>query len=84
MSLGSGPDGTAAVRRHPSGTLDGVTRPAPDTAYEVTCPHCRKPFVAQLLGGPGTARQGFKCPHCRLFVPYDRADDQDLVEPAQD
>ena len=39
--------------------------------YEVKCPHCKKSFKAELLGGG--ERRGFKCPHCRLFVPYERA-----------
>jgi hypothetical protein len=38
------------------------------------CPHCEKPFRAELLGSE-TARPGFKCPHCKLFVPLDRAED---------
>jgi hypothetical protein len=24
--------------------------------------------------GEDKRRQGFKCPHCRLFVPYERAE----------
>jgi transposase-like protein len=40
--------------------------------YEVTCPHCKKSFRGELIGDEST-RQGFKCPHCRLFVPLDRA-----------
>jgi transposase-like protein len=39
--------------------------------FEVVCPHCKKTFQGQLLGA--NAKQGFKCPHCRLFVPYERA-----------
>jgi DNA-directed RNA polymerase subunit RPC12/RpoP len=62
--------------------LDCVTPPAPDTAYEVTCPHCKKAFVAELLGDRAAPQRGFKCPHCRLFVPYERADERDPVEPA--
>ena len=45
--------------------------------YEVTCPHCRKPFEAKLIAGNAGRHRGFKCPHCRLYVPLDRA-----VEPA--
>ena len=41
--------------------------------YEVVCPHCKKSFQADLIGGEDQ-RQGFKCPHCRLFVPYERAE----------
>jgi hypothetical protein len=54
-----------------------MTESATPTEYAVTCPHCRKAFTAELLGGPGGPRQGFKCPHCRLFVPSDRIDDAD-------
>ena len=43
--------------------------------YEVVCPHCNKEFSAELLQG-SPHRQGFKCPHCRLFVPYERAAEQ--------
>lgn len=46
--------------------------------YEATCPHCHKPFSAEVIGA--ARHQGFKCPHCKLFVPLDRADEQ-LVEP---
>jgi len=53
------------------------------TSHEVTCPHCKKQFRAELLGGRDERHQGFTCVHCRLFVPYERADDQDLVGPAE-
>ena len=46
--------------------------PAPDR-YDVTCPHCRKPFEATLLPGSTGRHRGFKCPHCRLFVPLGRS-----------
>ena len=38
------------------------------------CPHCRKTFSAGLLG-TGTARAGYKCTHCKLFVPLERTDE---------
>ena len=41
--------------------------------YEVVCPHCKKSFHGELMGGDDQ-RQGFKCPHCRLYVPYERAE----------
>ena len=41
--------------------------------YDVVCPHCKKPFKAELIGAD-ESRQGFKCPHCRLFVPLERAE----------
>jgi transposase-like protein len=40
--------------------------------HDVVCPHCKKSFRGELLGE--NERQGFKCPHCRLFVPYGRAE----------
>jgi predicted nucleic acid-binding Zn ribbon protein len=51
-------------------------------AFEVTCPHCGKSFEAELIDGPSDRLRGFKCPHCRLFTPYARAEEQDLVDPA--
>ncbi|HET9323031.1 MAG TPA: hypothetical protein VFO03_04075 [Gaiellaceae bacterium] len=39
-----------------------------------SCPHCNKPLEADLLA-PNTERAGYKCPHCRLFVPIDRLAD---------
>jgi transposase-like protein len=45
--------------------------------FEVTCPHCKKSFEAQLIDGSSAPYRGFKCPHCRLFVPYERANGDD-------
>jgi hypothetical protein len=42
-----------------------------DEIYDVACPHCKKPFKATLTGS-GQRLQGFKCPHCKLFVPLAR------------
>jgi DNA-directed RNA polymerase subunit RPC12/RpoP len=50
--------------------------------FEVVCPHCKKPFEAELLGGEADRHRGFKCPHCRLFVPFERAGEQDVTVPA--
>lgn len=52
---------------------DGVT-------YVVRCPHCNKDFQAEPLTGSAARYSGFKCPHCKLFVPFERADEQDRVE----
>jgi transposase-like protein len=52
-------------------------------SFEVVCPHCGKTFESELMSGSSERHQGFKCPHCRLFVAYERADDQDLVEPRE-
>jgi hypothetical protein len=57
--------------------------PVEDTAYEVICPHCAKTFQSEVIPGAAARYEGFKCPHCRLFVPYGRADERDLVEPAE-
>jgi len=40
---------------------------------EVVCPHCKKTFTAELIAGDTERHRGFKCPHCKLFVPEDRA-----------
>jgi uncharacterized protein YbaR (Trm112 family) len=53
-----------------------VSEPAAE-ANIIVCPHCKKPFEGTLLA-EGTRHQGFKCPHCRLFVPVERA----AVDPA--
>ena len=54
--------------------------PAVDASYEVECPHCHRTFTAEVMTGSAGRYQGFKCPHCKLFVPFERADEQELVE----
>jgi DNA-directed RNA polymerase subunit RPC12/RpoP len=58
-----------------------VTHPLPEDgeAQEVLCPHCSKPFEGELLSGEAERYQGFKCPHCRLFIAHDRADEPDVA-----
>ena len=46
-------------------------------SYELVCPHCHKPFEAELMTGGSDRNAGFKCPHCRLFVAYERANFED-------
>jgi hypothetical protein len=46
---------------------------------EVVCPHCKKSFEPELLDGSATPFAGSKCPHCRLFVPSDRAEQADAA-----
>jgi DNA-directed RNA polymerase subunit RPC12/RpoP len=53
------------------------------SVHEVICPHCGKQFQGELLiasSAPGP--RGFKCPHCRLFVPLERAREPERAEPA--
>jgi hypothetical protein len=33
------------------------------------------------MEGTAARYRGFKCPHCKLFVPYQRAAERDLLEP---
>ena len=42
--------------------------------FEIVCPHCKKTFEASLMAGAAERYRGFKCPHCRLFVPAARVD----------
>jgi transposase-like protein len=51
-----------------------VGKSTPIETFAVTCPHCKSPFEAALIDGAAAPHRGFKCPHCRLFVPYERAD----------
>jgi transposase-like protein len=46
---------------------------------EITCPHCHRPFAAELIAGGPERHRGFKCPHCKLFVPESRAEDAALA-----
>lgn len=47
----------------------------PDNIHRLVCPHCHKRFSSQLI--TGSRQRGFKCPHCRLFVPLDRAEESE-------
>jgi len=49
------------------------------SAIAATCPHCHKPFTRDPLPRPSARHRGFKCPHCRLFVPLERVFDQPLA-----
>jgi phage FluMu protein Com len=50
-----------------------------ETTFELSCPHCSKVFSARLLQGRAERYRGFKCPHCKLFVPYERANEAGLL-----
>jgi DNA-directed RNA polymerase subunit RPC12/RpoP len=55
-----------------------VAEAAAQSFQPVVCPHCGKGFEAELLvGSSAPTARGFKCPHCRLFVPAERAKDPD-------
>jgi hypothetical protein len=47
-----------------------MNRPVQD----VICVHCSKPFRAEVLA-PETGHAGLKCPHCKLFMPLGRAEE---------
>jgi DNA-directed RNA polymerase subunit RPC12/RpoP len=47
---------------------------SPEEHADIVCPHCKKTFSANLLDGTAERYRGFKCPHCRLFVPAARVD----------
>jgi phage FluMu protein Com len=44
------------------------------TSFDVECPHCHKPFTDKLIEGGAARYRGFKCPHCKLFVPAARGE----------
>ena len=46
--------------------------PTEQAEQEVVCPHCKKTFTAELIAGDTERHRGFKCPHCKLFVPAAR------------
>ena len=47
------------------------------TTSTLVCPHCHKPFMPKQ--GAGSRRlRGWKCPHCKLFLPETRAEDAPL------
>ena len=54
--------------------------PESGTSYKVKCPHCNKMFEGEPKSGSAARYSGFKCPHCRLFVPYQRVEEQDRLE----
>jgi hypothetical protein len=46
---------------------------------DVICLHCGKPFRAEVLA-PATKQAGVKCPHCKLFMPLGRVEqDEDAA-----
>jgi DNA-directed RNA polymerase subunit RPC12/RpoP len=51
-----------------------VREGTPAQTHAVTCPHCKKEFEGELIAGSAPRYTGFKCPHCKLFVPYERTE----------
>jgi hypothetical protein len=50
-------------------------------SFDVVCPHCKKSFSAELLGDGSARQRGFKCPHCKLFVPAERTETEEPTAP---
>ncbi len=66
----------AIVRRGYTLRLSGASE---ERSFDVECPHCHRRFAgAPIEGGRAARYLGFKCPHCRLFVPLQRATDADV------
>jgi hypothetical protein len=62
-----------------SATLDVMSSEAkPHAGFDVECPHCHKTFTAEVIEGSAARYRGFKCPHCRLFVPAAHGHDDAL------
>jgi DNA-directed RNA polymerase subunit RPC12/RpoP len=58
-----------------------VSAAGPKRWFEVECLHCHRRFAAEPISGRAARYRGFKCPHCRLFVPLQRAAERDVLEP---
>ena len=57
----------------PEGRVSGLCYVHGVRLRQLVCPHCKKRFAAEPIGDGSGNRRGFKCPHCHLFVPSDRA-----------
>lgn len=73
-----GGEATRAAGRIPAATVREMATLSSES-YEVVCPHCHKEFRAETIGSG--EQRGFKCPHCRLFVPIERADELEPADP---
>ena len=59
-----------------------MSEPDATPRYDVTCPHCRKRFTASPIEGAAARYRGFKCPHCKLFIPWERVGETGLFQAA--
>jgi hypothetical protein len=57
-----------------------VSEAQPETSFDVECPHCHKHFSAPVIEGSAARYRGFKCPHCKLFVPAAHGEDRELTD----
>jgi hypothetical protein len=64
-----------SVKSLPDGKTRCVSEPSPLDDHEIVCPHCHKRFAGELIEGRAARYAGFKCPHCKLFVPLERVED---------
>ena len=51
-------------------------------SFEVVCPHCKRTFTSELIDGGADRYRGFKCPHCKLFVPAERTEVEEEPAPS--
>jgi hypothetical protein len=49
--------------------------------FEIVCPQCKKKFTGELIEGAAARYRGFKCPHCKLFVPAERVEPEESPTP---
>src|SRR5262249_19528869 len=76
---GHGPKREGSVRTTPRSYCEAVaSRPGKEGLLGGAAPHCHRHFRGKLLAGGSAQHAGFKCPHCKLFVAYERT-----VESAQ-
>ena len=50
--------------------------------HRYSCSVCKKTFSAELIDGAAARYRGFKCPHCKLFVPAERTDADEEPAPS--
>ena len=67
----------SSVKSAPDGKTLSVSEPSPLDDYEIVCPHCHKRFAGELIEGRAARYEGFKCPHCKLFVPLERVEGEE-------